>query len=56
MVRDPGRGATTLVPGDGLTLVQGLVEHPGGAMSIETAPEAGVGVRIRLPLETAKTH
>jgi len=25
-------------------------------MSIETAPEAGVGVRIRLPLETARTH
>lgn len=56
VVRDSGIGAETLVPGEGLTLVQGLVEHLGGSMSIETAPEAGVGVRIRLPLETAKTH
>ena len=56
VVRDSGIGAEALVPGEGLTLVQGLVEHLGGAMSIETAPEAGVGVRIRLPLETAKTH
>lgn len=56
VVRDSGIGAEALVPGEGLTLVQGLVEHLGGAMSIETAPEAGVGVRIRLPLETARTH
>lgn len=56
VVRDSGLGATTLVPGEGLMMVQGLVEHLGGAMSIETAPEAGVGVRIRLPLETARTH
>lgn len=56
VVRDSGVGAATLVPGEGLTLVQGLVEHLGGAMSIETAPEAGVGVRIRLPLESARTH
>ncbi len=56
VVRDSGIGAEALVPGEGLTLVQGLVEHLGGAMSIETAPEAGVGVRIRLPLESARTH
>lgn len=56
VVRDSGIGAEALVPGEGLMLVQGLVEHLGGAMSIETAPEAGVGVRIRLPLESAKTH
>ncbi|WP_292064243.1 sensor histidine kinase [Brevundimonas sp. UBA7664] len=56
VVRDSGLGATTLVPGEGLMMVQGLVEHLGGAMSIETAPEAGVGVRIRLPLESARTH
>lgn len=56
VVRDSGVGAAALVPGEGLTLVQGLVEHLGGAMSIETAPAAGVGVRIRLPLETAQTH
>lgn len=56
VVRDSGVGAEALEPGEGLTLVQGLVEHLGGAMSIETAPDAGVGVRIRLPLEAALTH
>lgn len=52
VVRDSGIGQEQLQPGEGLSLVQGLVEHLGGSMSIETAPEAGVGVRIRLPLET----
>lgn len=52
VVRDSGIGREQLQPGEGLSLVQGLVEHLGGSMSIETAPEAGVGVRIRLPLET----
>ena len=52
VVRDSGIGQEELQPGEGLSLVKGLVEHLGGSMSIETAPEAGVGVRIRLPLET----
>lgn len=52
VVRDSGIGSETLEPGEGLALVRGLVEHLGGSMSIETAPEAGVGVRIRLPLES----
>lgn len=52
VVRDSGVGQDHLQPGEGLSLVQGLVEHLGGSMSIETAPGAGVGVRIRLPLET----
>ncbi|MDI1327475.1 MAG: sensor histidine kinase [Brevundimonas sp.] len=56
VVRDSGIGAEALTPGEGLSLVQGLVEHLGGSMSIETAPGAGVGVRIRLPLETTATH
>lgn len=56
VVRDSGVGAETLEPGEGLALVKGLVEHLGGSMTIETAPDAGVGVRIRLPLETLKTH
>lgn len=51
VIRDSGIGCETLEPGEGLALVQGLVEHLGGSMSIETAPGAGVGVRIRLPLE-----
>lgn len=38
VVRDSGLGAVALVPGEGLTMVQGLVGHLGGAMSIETAP------------------
>jgi two-component sensor histidine kinase len=56
VVRDSGIGAETLEPGEGLALVRGLVEHLGGSMNIETAPEAGVGVRIRLPLESPPTH
>ena len=56
VVRDSGVGADAIEPGEGLSLVQGLVDHLGGSMSIETAPDAGVGVRIRLPLETALAH
>ena len=56
VVRDSGVGAETLEPGEGLALVKGLVEHLGGSMTIETAPDVGVGVRIRLPLETLHTH
>ncbi len=56
VVRDSGIGADTLEAGEGLALVRGLVEHLGGSMSIETAPDAGVGVRIRLPLETVQGH
>ncbi|MBW8305016.1 MAG: sensor histidine kinase [Brevundimonas sp.] len=56
VVRDSGVGADRLEPGEGLALVRGLVEHLGGSMTIETAPEAGVGVRIRLPLETTPAH
>lgn len=56
VVRDSGVGAEAIEPGEGLSLVKGLVEHLGGSMSIETAPDAGVGVRIRLPLEAALAH
>ncbi|WP_439471468.1 sensor histidine kinase [Brevundimonas sp.] len=56
VVRDSGIGADAIEPGEGLSLVQGLVDHLGGSMSIETAPDAGVGVRIRLPLEAALAH
>lgn len=56
VVRDSGVGAEELEPGEGLALVRGLVEHLGGSMTIETAPAAGVGVRIRLPLETLQAH
>lgn len=56
VVRDSGLGAVELTHGDGLGLVAGLVEHMGGVMSIETAPGAGVGVRIRLPSDIAAGH
>lgn len=56
VVRDSGIGAERLEPGEGLALVRGLVEHLGGSMTIETAPQAGVGVRIRLPLESPPAH
>lgn len=56
VVRDSGIGAERIEPREGLALVEGLVEHLGGTLSIETAPGAGVGVRIRLPLEGSLTH
>jgi two-component sensor histidine kinase len=56
VVRDSGVGADGIEPGEGLALVRGLVEHLGGSIAIETAPGAGVGVRIRLPLEAALAH
>ena len=56
VVRDSGVGAEPLEPGEGLALVKGLVEHLGGSMTIETAPDGGVGVRIRLPLEALQGH
>ena len=56
VIRDTGVGATVLTPGDGLALVQGLVEHLGGTLAIETATGAGVGIRVRLPIERATTH
>lgn len=49
VVRDSGVGAGELVFGEGLSLVEGLVQHMGGAIQVETAPGSGVGVRIRLP-------
>lgn len=56
VVRDSGVGAVGIEPGEGLALVAGLVDHLGGTMSIETAPGAGVGVRIRLPLDGPTPH
>lgn len=56
VVRDTGIGSAELTPGEGLSMVTGLVEHMGGAVTFETAPNAGLGVRIRLPLDGAKTH
>ncbi len=56
VVRDSGVGAEKLEPGEGLNLVAGLVEHLGGTISVETAPDAGVGVRIRLPLDGPPAH
>jgi two-component sensor histidine kinase len=56
VVRDSGVGAAELPRGEGLALVEGLVQHLGGAMTVETAVEAGVGVRIRLPLTAVQTH
>ena len=56
VVRDTGVGAQALIQRDGLAMVEGLVSHLGGVMSVETAPGAGVGVRIRLPVEVQRTH
>lgn len=56
VVRDSGVGAATLAVGDGLGLVEGLVDHLQGSMTIETAPGAGVGVRVRLPTATNSAH
>lgn len=56
VVRDSGTGAEALVKGDGLQLVEGLVAHLGGAMTIETAPNAGLGARVRLPIRDSRPH
>ncbi len=56
VVRDSGVGSADLIKGDGLALVEGLVAHLGGAMVIETAADAGVGVRVRLPIRPDTTH
>lgn len=56
VVRDTGAGAVELAPREGLSMVTGLVEHLGGDIGFETAPNAGVGVRIRLPMDGPKTH
>lgn len=56
VIRDTGIGSDGLTFGDGLSLVQGLVEHLGGTMAVETAPRAGVGVRVRLPITGSTTH
>lgn len=56
VVRDTGVGSAELKPGEGLAMVVGLVEHMGGAIDFETAPNAGLGVRIRLPLDGRATH
>lgn len=56
VVRDSGAGALDLKDGDGLALVRGLVEHLKGTMVVETAPGAGVGVRIRLPFDDVLRH
>ncbi len=56
VVRDSGIGAQALRPRDGLALVEGLVAHLGGVMTIETAPGAGVGVRVRLPVHPDRHH
>lgn len=56
VVRDSGIGANDLAKGDGLALVEGLVTHLGGAMVIESAAGAGVGIRVRLPIRPDTTH
>lgn len=56
VVRDSGRGVSDLKHGDGLALVRGLVEHLNGTMVVETAPGAGLGVRIRLPFDDVLRH
>lgn len=56
VVRDSGIGMANVAHGDGLALIEGLVTHLNGVMSVETAPGAGVGVRIRLPLSREHRH
>lgn len=56
VVRDTGVGSVGLENRDGLALVEGLVAHLGGSMSLETTPDTGVGVRVRLPMRPEITH
>lgn len=56
VVRDTGVGASEPKVGEGLSMVTGLVDHLGGDIAFETAPNSGFGVRIRLPLDGARAH
>ncbi|KQS56342.1 hypothetical protein ASG17_10105 [Brevundimonas sp. Leaf363] len=56
VIRDSGIGAGELAAGDGLGLVEGLVDHMQGSMTVETSPGAGVGVRVRLPTAPTSAH
>ncbi len=56
VVQDSGVGTTSPTFGDGLELVEGLVEHMGGTMRIDTTPGKGLGVRILLPIEADRVH
>ena len=56
VIRDSGVGSDDLAKGDGLALVEGLVAHLGGAMVVESAAGAGVGIRVRLPIQPETTH
>ena len=56
VVRDSGIGADELAKGDGLALVEGLVAHLGGAIVVETAAGAGVGIRVRLSIRPELRH
>ena len=56
VIRDSGIGADALTAGDGLGLVEGLIEHLQGSMTVETSPGGGVGVRVRLPTAASSAH
>ncbi len=56
VVRDSGVGSDDLNKRDGLALVEGLVAHLGGSVVFETAADAGLGVRIRLPIRPETAH
>lgn len=56
LIRDSGVGAAALEIGEGLALVAGLADHLGGSMQIEAALGAGVGIRVRLPLDPSPAH
>ena len=56
VVRDSGVGGERLSAGDGLNLVEGLVSHLHGSLSIEAVPGGGVGVGVRLPAQSVGPH
>ncbi len=56
VVQDSGTGASKPTFGDGLQLVEGLVQHMSGTMVIDSSPGNGFGVRILLPIDTNRVH
>lgn len=56
VVRDTGVGSDGARRGEGLGLVEGLVDHLGGSVAFESAPEAGFAARVRLPLTPRSQH
>lgn len=56
VVRDTGLGTSAVGRGEGLGLIEGMVDHLGGSVVFESALNAGFAARVRLPLTPRGRH